>query len=441
MKKAISILLCAVLLLSMLAACGGNSSPTATNGNDGSSGSEGSSGNEAAAGLSGEITYWNAASGPEERALDSEMFARFNELYPNVKINYETMDGEAYKTRITTVAASNNLPDIFEYWVGEQFNTLVSSGNVRDLTPMYNADSAFKDSFVGGALDSVTIDGKIYGAPTAITCMAVWYNKKIFADNGVSVPTTFDEMQEVADTLAAKGINPIAVGSMDRWPLLGWFAYLAQRIGGSELYYDVTAGDKRFNEPAFVQAGQLYKKLSKTGFMNGHLATDADMADALFAAGDAAMVVMGAWSIGTYTSNPDTAEDMSFFPFPDVTGGVPNQKGYLYGGIANTFALSNSTSNPEAAEAFLKFIMSEHERTLRVELTGNLATVKVSPKKERMNPLAYQFVEYVSDELQGFFPYTDQALKPDEAERLLDALVAIIADPTRDVEAELAKIK
>ena len=96
------------------------------------------------------------------------------------------MEGEAYKTKIKTVVSANNLPDIFGYWVGEQFKTLVNSGNVEDLSSVFEEDTAFRDTFVPGSLDAVSYDGKVYGAPTSITCMAVWYNKAIFEENGGS---------------------------------------------------------------------------------------------------------------------------------------------------------------------------------------------------------------------------------------------------------------
>ena len=104
-------------------------------------------------------------------------------------------------------------------------------------------------------------------------------------------------------------------------------------------------------------------------------------------------------------------------------------------------AISKSAKNKEAAIKFLKFMLSEEEQTINVERTGSFSTVKVSPKEENMDPLAYQFSQYVSDGVEGFIPYTDQALPPEQAENLLNALTAIVAGENVDVKAELAKIK
>ena len=77
-----------------------------------------------------------------------------------------------------------------------------------DLSTMYEEDTEFTDTFVEGALDEVTYNGKIYGAPTDITCMTVWYNnKKIFEENNVSVPKTYEELKEVIAKLEEKWGN------------------------------------------------------------------------------------------------------------------------------------------------------------------------------------------------------------------------------------------
>ena len=351
------------------------------------------------------------------------------------------MEGEAYKTKIKTVVSANNLPDIFGYWVGEQFKTLVNSGNVEDLSSVFEEDTAFRDTFVPGSLDAVSYDGKVYGAPTSITCMAVWYNKAIFEENGVEVPKTYEDLKGVINTLSDKGVTPIIVGAKDRWPLLGWYSYLAQRIGGVDLYNEVCSGDKNFTEDAYVQAGEEIKALAKKGFINGCMSVDATTAEALFAAGKGAILITGSWSIPTFTEDPERAKDFSYFPFPVVEGGKEDEAGYLYGGVANTLAISRSTKNKDAVVKFLKYMMSEEEQTLSVERTGTFSTVKVSPKEENMDPLAYQFSQYVSDGVEGFIPYTDQALPPEQAENLLNALTAIVAEDNADVKAELAKIK
>lgn len=85
-----------------------------------------------------------------------------------------------------------------------------------------------------------------------------------------------------------------------------------QRIGGVELYNEVCQGNKDFTEDAFVKAGEELKALSQHGFINGSLSIDSATSESLFAAGEAAMLVSGSWSVTTITSNEKTADDFSF---------------------------------------------------------------------------------------------------------------------------------
>lgn len=451
MKKRLAAIMCiAALGISSLSGCasgkqettGAVTETTAAAEKAGENGeSKAEAGTQAESQEAAEITYWDTVNSVADREAKLAMIERFESQNPGITVKYEGMEGEAYKTKIKTVVSANNLPDIFGYWVGEQFKTLVNSGNVEDLSSVYEEDTAFRDTFVPGSLEAVSYDGKVYGAPTEITCMAVWYNKAIFEENGVEVPKTYEELKGVINTLSEKGVTPIIVGAKDRWPLLGWYSYLAQRIGGVDLYNEVCSGDKNFTEDAYVKAGEEIKALAKNGFINGCMSVDATTAEALFAAGKGAILITGSWSIPTFTEDPERAKDFSYFPFPTVEGGKEGEAGYLYGGVANTLAVSKSTQNKDAVVKFLKFMMSDEEQTKNVERSGTFSTVKVSPKEENMDPLAYQFSQYVSDGVEGFIPYTDQALPPEQAENLLNALTAIVAEENADVKAELAKIK
>lgn len=385
-----------------------------------------------------EISLWSTVI-QEHIPIFEDAIAQFTAENPGVNVTFVNMDGEAYKARIRVMAASNQLPDVFNYWVGEQFNSLVRSGNVRDLTDMMNPD--FRDSFLPGSLEALTIDDRIYGIPSAITYKMIFYNRRIFYENDLTAPVTYNELLQAIDILAENGVTPIVIGGMDRWPFLGWFAYLAQRIGGTQLYMDAVAGNASFAEPPFVQAGEYFRDLAERGFMRGAMAIDATTADAIFASGGGAMMLMGAWAIPVYTACPYAAGDFGFFPFPVIESGIGGS-GYLYGGIANAFAMSNAVENPNEAQAFLMFLMGENIQAHLMETSGGAPTVEVSPNRDNMIPLAYEFSRFLFNEsVTGFFPYTDQAVRADKAERLLNAMVAIFLDSDADIKAELERIR
>ena len=89
----------------------------------------------------------------------------------------------------------------------------------------------------------------------------------------------------------------------------------------------------------------------------------------------------------------------------------------------------------------VKEIMSVESETQMVEKTGALSCMKVDVSKENMSALSYEITEFFNNDVTGFFPYTDQALDPEQAENLLNAMTEIIASGDTVVEAQLSAIK
>lgn len=390
-----------------------------------------------------EITYFYNTSNEVATEVVQEAIKRYEEKTGNT-VKMTMMEGESYKTKIKTCVASNTLPDVFNYWTGEQFETLVGSGNVMDLTDLVGEDTEYQDQFIDGAFDSVTIDNKIYAIPSAVTGQVLYYNTELFKEAGIeSAPATISELEEDCQKLSDKGITPIMVGSKDRWPLLGWFSYLAVRYGGTDLYVDATDGESEtsFANDKFIEAGKKLNELSQKYFVNGSLAIDSAAAPAQFAAGSAAMFIGGTWDIATLTSNEDMAKNISFAPFPAADDGDAEDVNTVYGGIANCMAVNASSENAEDAYELIKEIMSVESETEMVQKSGSLSCMKVDVAEEDMSPLAYEITQFFNNDVKGFFPYTDQALNPEQAEKLLNAMTEIIASEDADVKGQLAAIK
>ncbi len=86
----------------------------------------------------------------------------------------------------------------------------------EDLTP-------FMDQFG-------VCEGRTSAIPYSVMGAAVIYNKEIFAQNGLEVPTTWDELIAVCDTLEAAGITPFYGTFADNWTVgQGWYDYA---VGG-----------------------------------------------------------------------------------------------------------------------------------------------------------------------------------------------------------------
>ena len=278
--------------------------------------------------------------------------------HPNVKINVNVNENEAFKAKLATDLAGGNVPDLFQSWGGGGMGEQVDAGLLKDIT----SDLACKDQINPGALGLYAKDGKQYGAPFDLGMVGFWYNKAQFATAGITTPpATWDEFLTDVGKLKDAGITPIALGGKDKWPGMFWWAYLALRAGGSEAMQNAVAtGD--WSGPAFVQAGTELKKLvDLKPFQEGFLAAPWDGAGgqaATMANGKAAMQLMGQWAPGTMNANsPDQkgiGDDLGWFPFPSLAGGAGAPDDAFGGG--NGFVVGKDAP-PETVD-FLCFLTS-----------------------------------------------------------------------------------
>ena len=81
------------------------------------------------------------------------------------------------------------------------------------------AANGLDDQFGAGMIESaVTYDGAKYLLPFGFHIAPMFYNPKLFADNGVEVPATFEELKAACGTFSDAGITPISLGSVNSWP-------------------------------------------------------------------------------------------------------------------------------------------------------------------------------------------------------------------------------
>ncbi|WP_138755952.1 ABC transporter substrate-binding protein [Paenibacillus sinopodophylli] len=404
-----------------------------------------SAGNNAEGGKTGEasgevtkLTMWSMET--RNKDIIEKSIKQFNDEHPNIQLSAEFFEDEALKTKMKVAITGNQVPDIITYWSGETFETLVSNDMLGDITEPLNKDEAFKNDVLNGGLETFSYDGKNYGIPVLFSGVSLWYNKQIFEENGLTPPTTYAELLTVVDQFNTKNIVPITVAGKDRWPVLHWFSYLAQRIGGMEPFDRAKEGEADFTQDTFVKAGEMLRELAvdHKGFINGFLGLDYAAAESLFTSGKAAMYLQGEWAMNSFLGD-DFADKVGFVPFPVVDGGNGGINIYQ-GGFGAGMAISSKT-NQEAAYEAIRFLTDSVQRK-EINEGANISPMKTPGlDQSKMNPLSYAYGSSISSSLEGFFSYYDQALDAKRAEQFLNSVGAIVGQKASNVKDELAKIK
>ncbi|WP_286892898.1 extracellular solute-binding protein [Thermobacillus sp.] len=359
MKKGPVAFMACICLLLVLAGCGSNSQ-SADNGNTGAT-ETAQPDNSAANGGATEadtitLKLFTALADRSNGAgkVEQQIIDNFMKEHPNVKIEVEALQDEPYKNKIKVYAASDSMPDIMQVWGQPVFmNPLIDADLLLELDPNDFGDK----KFVPGAMDGFSKNGKLYGLPRNTDFFVLFYNKKIFADNGVKTPATLEELKEVSQQLRAKGINPIAVNGMDGWPLPIWFEYALQRETGDFDFMDrAMSGEASFNDPAVVNAAKYMQELAQEkALADGFLTADYGAARNLFGQEKAAMYLMGAWEAGLATDenfSESFRQNVGALPYPASDKGKLTDVAAWFGG---GYAVSKTTKHPEEAVAFLKY--------------------------------------------------------------------------------------
>ena len=209
------------------------------------------------------ITWWHISTKDPALSDWQKMADDFMAAHPNVTIEITVLENEAFKTKLTTVMQSGEVPDIFQSWGGGGLAEQIDAGLLKDITADLDADGgAWRDTFAPGALAVFGKDGKNYGVPWDMGMVGLWYNKDLFAQAGIeAVPTTWSEFLADVQKLKDAGITPIALGEGDSWTGMHIWSYLATRIGGAAAFTAAADRTGSFEDPAFVQAGVELKKL------------------------------------------------------------------------------------------------------------------------------------------------------------------------------------
>lgn len=317
-----------------------------------------------------------------------------------VRIEPEFVSNTDYKLKLATMMATETQPDMIYTWELGYLENYVKAGKITELSDYLEEDAGWKERFRRGCLEQETYDGAVYGIPTA-QCMAVmYYNKKIFAQYGLEAPSTYEEYCSVCDRL-------LAATAEDGWLVSQYIQQLGNGIAGYELFEGIKNGTGRWNDPAILEAAELFcTELKKGYFAEGYLDVSGDEAKELFQTGQAAMYFNGSWEIPNL-NDPKAcpmAEQIGCFVMPAKNSECQN---VAVGALDNSFAVTTNCENPEAAVAFLKFWTSEENASMLLYEYGRLPAVSVEVDEGRLSPLSRDVISCFEAQ-QALTPWFDR---------------------------------
>ncbi|MFC4779379.1 extracellular solute-binding protein [Paenibacillus sp. GCM10023252] len=257
-------------------------------------------------------------------------------------------------TKLKAEMAAGNPPDIFEVFGGADLNLYVKANRMLDLTPIIE-ELGIKDKFA--SLDEFTVDGKVYGLPFGGYSEAIFYNKKIFQELGLAIPTTWDQLIDISGKIKEAGYTPFALAAKDGWVNGMMWNTVMERNVGIDAFSKLVSGEAKWTDENFVKGFSAYADLvNKDFFTKGALGLAYADQGAQFLSGKSAMVFTGTWDANRFTGEEagDLKGNIGYFSFPEFTGGAGDQKS-INASYSNGFGFSANLT-PDQVEAAKKFI-------------------------------------------------------------------------------------
>lgn len=397
--------------------------------------------------LSGTITFLHKYSDPRYAPYFDAVVKAYMAANPKVTITVQAESDQGVKDKLRVLAASNSLPDIYFSWAGDFTKKFVRSNLAMDLTSSVSGD--WKSAFAPAALDAYTYDGKLYGVPITLDAKFMAYNKKVFADNGVAVPTSMEELLTACDTFKAKGIEPIAFGNQYGWPAIHYMTQLnAYFVPAATLASDYNPATGAFTDPGYLAALQAFADLNTRCLTKGSNGIAHEAAQANFLASKAAMHYLESVEFVALTEKGGApaalATNWDFFQLP-APASAAGDTSYLEGAPDGLLVNPNS-QHLDIAVDFLKYLTSLDNAKTMVSSLGWLSPVQGSATADNTFPQNVAVVQDIA-KAKGMAIWLDTVTQTDVANAYLNGVQAMLdgtktpAQVLTDVQAAAATAK
>ncbi len=389
------------------------------------------------------LTVWHLWTSDSD--ANAKSFAKvledYKALHPDVEIEIDATENEAYKTKLKTAIAANEAPDVFFAWGGGFAKPFAEAGQLLPLDD-YISDGT-KDKLIPGALDNFNYGGKIYGLPFIEWVGVIYCNKEMFDANSIALPTTNDDLLKAVAAFKEKGITPITVGAKDGWPAMFYQNAYAVRTAGAELSNKALAGEASFDSPEFVQSAKYLDDLVKAGaFDPGALAFTQDDAKMPFLSGQVPMMFIGSWEAAEIqdASLSQVKDKVVAVNFPSISDGKGDGNQIL-GGSIDSLMVSNNAKDKELAVDFVKYVTENMSRE-SFKLGAGIATWKIDMTGITVDPLVQQIID-IANKSTGAVLAWDTFLEGDAAEKHKSLVQQIFAGQItpEDFAKEMVKLQ
>jgi alpha-glucoside transport system substrate-binding protein len=303
--------------------------------------------------LSGKtVTVYTSITAPEGDAQERS-YKLFEEC-TGATVKYDA--DKDFETQVLVKAQANNLPDIAYVDQPGLLASLVKTGTV--VQPPKDVQDNVDKFWSADWKNYGTVNGTFYAAPLGANVKSfVWYSPKMFQQHGWQIPTTWDDMMKLTDTIQKAGITPWCAGfesgTATGWPGTDWVEEVLLRQAGPDVYDQWVQHKIPFNDPQIAKALDTVGAILKNPkYVNGGIGDVKSIATTAFQdaglpilKGKCAMMQMAGfyaanWPKGTQVTQ--TGDAYAFYLPSDNASSKPVEGGGEFVAAFNTLPVTKA---------------------------------------------------------------------------------------------------
>lgn len=336
----------------------------------------------------------------------ADAMEEFQAMHPDVNLVFEEKTFQQIQETGRMILSSTDVPDVMEINKGNATAGLYSKeGLLTDLTqvaeergwlqilsPSIQMTCRYDDNGVMGA-------GRLYGVTTYGEFVMVYYNKDMFQQYGVEVPSTLEEFEAVADRFLSEGVTPLTLGALELWPQThNWqelVLYQADR--GFVTNFQRLEGELDFSGRPFSFGAAKFAEHVQKGYYGPNAnALSYEDANAGFIQGRVPMNLTGSWAFGLFL-NQITDFDWGLFLMPG--------KQLNTGSGGNLWIVPQNARNKDLAYEYIDLTLASRAQTVMANAGGIPINADLSQIEDaRVRELNERFSTIVENDGLAFYP-------------------------------------
>ena len=335
---------------------------------------------------------------------------KFMEKYPNVTVDMSVVNANDLSTVTQTRLTANDVDvvDMFGFANAAgsymrnvdppNWQTLIEAGYLLDIS-----DQPFVKNYYEAAItDAGTYNGKVYQVNLGgVSYSGIYYNKSLFEEYNLEVPTTWDELVAACETFNAADIPCMTAGGKDGWPIfVGAYGLIGSIYPDQEaLVEGLWTGSIKWNDAKSMEMWEKMKVYAQDMMEPGASGIAGDAAPGRFASGAVAMFSGGTW----YASAIEAAEpefEWGYMPFPGSDNAEDNK--YLFGKYDQGWVIAANSPNKDTA---LDYVAEFSDTANYQEFVNAVGFIPTQPGATLDTQIGREVAPYLSNFRVGYEQY------------------------------------